>query len=40
MGIGLSLIKDAADKIGAGISFTLDDKFITFTLRMPLCQQA
>ena len=40
MGIGLSLIKDAADKIGADISFTLDDKFITFTLRMPLCQQA
>lgn len=37
MGIGLSLIKDAANKIGSQISFTLEDHLITFTLRVPLC---
>ena len=38
MGIGLSLIKEAVEKIGSEISFELDDKLITFTLRVPLCQ--
>jgi two-component system, sensor histidine kinase LadS len=38
MGIGLSLIKDAVEKIGSNISFELDDIQITFTLKVPLCQ--
>lgn len=38
MGIGLSLIKEAVEKIGSEISFEQDDKHITFTLRVPLCQ--
>lgn len=37
MGIGLSLIKDAAEKTGSDISFTLEDNLITFTLKVPLC---
>lgn len=38
MGIGLSLIKEAVEKIGSQISSEQDEKLITFTLRVPLCK--
>jgi two-component system, sensor histidine kinase LadS len=35
LGLGLSLVQTASEKIGAQISFVIDDNHITFTLKVP-----
>ena len=38
MGIGLTLVKDAAEKSASDINFQLEDDHITFTLSVPICK--
>ena len=38
MGLGLTLVNDAAQKIGSEVKFFLEDNRITFTLSVPICK--